>query len=25
MPIWTGDKKLKDGLKLKGFNNFFNQ
>ncbi len=25
IPIWTGDKKLKDGLKLKGFNNFFNQ
>jgi predicted nucleic acid-binding protein len=23
IPIWTGDKKLKDGLKLKGFNDFF--
>lgn len=25
IPIWTGDKKLKDGLKLKGFSNFFDQ
>ena len=24
-PIWTGDKKLKNGLKLKGFNNFFSK
>lgn len=23
LPIWTGDKRLKDGLKLKGFYNFF--
>jgi len=23
MPIWTGDKKLKDGLRLKGFDHFF--
>jgi predicted nucleic acid-binding protein len=23
IPIWTGDKKLINGLKLKGFNNFF--
>lgn len=23
LPIWTGDKKLKEGLKLKGFNDFF--
>mgnify|MGYP001293354327 CR=1 FL=1 len=23
IPLWTGDKKLKDGLKLKGFNSFF--
>ena len=22
-PLWTGDKKLKKGLKIKGFNNFF--
>jgi len=25
IPIWTGDKKLKEGLKLKGFNNFYNE
>jgi len=24
IPLWTGDKKLKDGLKEKGFTNFFN-
>ena len=24
VPIWTGDKKLKEGLKLKGFHNFYN-
>lgn len=24
IPFWTGDKKLKDGLKQKGFNNFYN-
>ena len=24
IPIWTGDNKLKEGLKKKGFNNFFN-
>lgn len=23
--LWTGDKKLKDGLKLKGYQNFYNQ
>lgn len=23
IPFWTGDKKLKDGLKLKGFHNFY--
>lgn len=23
LPIWTGDKKLKDGLRLKGFDDFF--
>jgi predicted nucleic acid-binding protein len=23
IPLWTGDKKLKEGLKLKGFNGFF--
>lgn len=23
IPLWTGDKKLKDGLKLKGFNRFY--
>lgn len=23
IPLWTGDKKLKEGLRLKGFNNFF--
>lgn len=23
VPVWTGDKKLKDGLSLKGFNNFY--
>ena len=25
IPIWTGDKKLKDGLKLKGYQNFYNK
>ena len=25
IPIWTGDKKLKDGLILKGFNDFYNE
>ncbi|MGV8094186.1 MAG: hypothetical protein AB2L24_20180 [Mangrovibacterium sp.] len=25
IPIWTGDKKLKEGLKSKGFNNFCNE
>jgi predicted nucleic acid-binding protein len=25
LPIWTGDKKLKDGLRKKGFNNFYNE
>jgi predicted nucleic acid-binding protein len=25
IPIWTGDKKLKDGLKLKGYQDFYNQ
>jgi predicted nucleic acid-binding protein len=25
IPIWTGDKKLKDGLRLKGFHDFYNQ
>ncbi len=25
IPLWTGDKKLKDGLRLKGFNDFYNQ
>ncbi len=25
IPIWTGDKKLKDGLRLKGFNDFYNE
>lgn len=24
IPIWTGDKKLKDGLKLKGYLDFYN-
>lgn len=24
IPFWTGDKKLKEGLKMKGYNNFFN-
>ncbi|MDP2337591.1 MAG: PIN domain-containing protein [Bacteroidota bacterium] len=24
IPFWTGDKKLKDGLKQKGFHNFYN-
>lgn len=24
IPIWTGDKQLKEGLKLKGFRHFFN-
>lgn len=24
IPIWTGDKKLKDGLRLKGYNDFYN-
>jgi predicted nucleic acid-binding protein len=23
IPLWTGDKKLRDGLKLKGFNSFY--
>ncbi len=23
IPLWTGDKKLKDGLRIKGYNNFF--
>jgi predicted nucleic acid-binding protein len=23
IPLWTGDKKLKEGLRLKGFNGFF--
>lgn len=23
IPLWTGDKKLKDGLKRKGFDNFY--
>ena len=25
IPLWTGDKQLKDGLRLKGFHNFYNQ
>ena len=25
IPIWTRDKKLKDGLRLKGFHDFYNQ
>jgi len=25
VPIWTGDKKLKEGLKSKGFDNFCNE
>ncbi|MCF8360435.1 MAG: nucleotide-binding protein [Prolixibacteraceae bacterium] len=25
LPIWTGDKKLKDGLRTKGFNDFFKE
>jgi predicted nucleic acid-binding protein len=25
IPIWTGDKKLKDGLRLKGYHDFYNQ
>lgn len=25
IPIWTGDKKLKDGLRLKGYQEFYNQ
>ena len=25
IPLWTGDKKLKDGLVQKGFNEFYNQ
>ncbi|HZK07019.1 MAG TPA: PIN domain-containing protein [Bacteroidales bacterium] len=25
LPIWTGDKKLKDGLRRKGFNNFYSE
>ena len=25
IPLWTGDKKLKDGLIQKGFNTFYNQ
>lgn len=24
IPIWTGDKKLKDGLRIQNFNNFYN-
>ena len=24
IPLWTGDKKLKDGLRLKGYQNFYN-
>ena len=24
IPFWTGDKKLKDGLKQKGFHDFYN-
>ncbi|MBN2484638.1 MAG: hypothetical protein JXB34_01560 [Bacteroidales bacterium] len=23
VPLWTGDRKLKDGLKTKGYNNFY--
>jgi len=23
IPLWTGDKKLKEGLSIKGFNNFY--
>jgi predicted nucleic acid-binding protein len=25
IPFWTGDKKLKEGLEKKGYNNFFNR
>lgn len=25
IPLWTGDKKLKDGLRQKGFDNFYSQ
>ena len=25
LQIWTGDKKLKDGLRLKGYQNFYNR
>lgn len=25
IPIWTGDKKLKDGLRLKGFTDFYHE
>ena len=25
IPFWTGDKKLKEGLRQKGFENFYNQ
>jgi len=25
IPIWTGDKKLKDGLRSKGFDDFYNE
>ncbi len=25
IPLWTGDKKLKEGLKIKGFHDFYNQ
>jgi predicted nucleic acid-binding protein len=25
IPLWTGDKKLKDGLRIKGYDNFFAQ
>jgi len=25
LPLWSGDKKLKEGLRAKGFNHFFNE
>jgi len=25
LPLWTGDLKLKNGLRSKGFENFFNE
>jgi predicted nucleic acid-binding protein len=25
IPLWTGDKKLKEGLRIKGFNEFFKE